>query len=136
MVLAYSLDGFQPDGGEHKSGAGELPLCAGEDDFVDTCGAWRDETPAPTAGYSLVKTECGGETVRHLIQSPHIGSEAGNSNDLPQQKIEQIQLVGCQVVKITGAGKLLLYPPWQLFPVIIIRIGRYGKTDLDRGEPT
>ena len=89
------------------------------------------KTPGTAAHQAVVKLETGTESVFCGIQPSAIALVATGFEYAAEYFLQQINLMGGQVIEISSSGYIRLYPSGQIAFVVIQIPWRLGKTYLD-----
>ena len=89
------------------------------------------EAPRAASYQSVLKLEAGAQRVFGRIKSSTVAFVAAGFEDAAEYLLQQVQLVGSQVVEISPTGNVGLYAPGQVLAVVVQVAGRLCKAYLD-----
>ena len=131
IQLLCSLAGMQLDGLVVEDGEDDRSFIANDMNTVLTCRLMSHETPRPAARQTTLKLKTRTHRVFCLIQSATIGTDATGLGDDAEEILQQVQLMGGQVVEVAATRNIGLQTPRQVLLMGIVQLtGRCGKTDL------
>ena len=107
-------------------------FAARDDHRILRSGRRGDEAPHSRAGHARTEAERCRDGVRHVVESPAVAFAAPGVGDLPEQEIEDVERVRCEVVEIAFASDLPAQPPRKPGRIAVFGSFRAEQADFRR----
>ena len=120
----------QADGLVGIDGEAELSFVANEFDTVFFGRLMSHEAPRSRAGQSALEAEAGAHGIFCLIEAAAVGAIALGFDNGSEDVLQQVELVGREVIEVSASSDIRLDAPGEVGPVVIEVARRYRKSDL------